>query len=163
MPRRSAGLLQHRTADGALEVMLAHTGGPLWAKKDEGAWSIPKGEYEPAEDALAAARREWAEEIGSPAPDGDVLALGEVRQRNGKIVTAWALEGDLDVTTVRSNTFEMEWPPRSGNVQSFPEIDRAAWFGLDEARTRMISGQAVLLDRLVVLLDEGRASGRRPG
>lgn len=153
MPRRSAGILLYRTTPaGGLEVLLAHTGGPLWAAKHEGAWSVPKGEYEPDEDPFDAAIREYTEEIGTPPPAGDPLPLGEVRQRNGKIVTAWALEGDLDVATVRSNSFEMEWPPRSGRLQSFPEIDRAEWFALDRARPLMISGQAALLDRLAAAL-----------
>ena len=162
MPRRSAGILLFRTsAAGEFEVLLAHTGGPLWARRDEGAWSVPKGEYEPDEQPLAAALREYAEEIGSPPPDGVPLPLGEVSQRNGKIVTAWALEGDLDVMTVQSNTFEMEWPPRSGRLQSFPEIDRAEWFTLERARLRMISGQAPLLDRLVEAV-AARGTGGRP-
>lgn len=123
-------------------------GGPLWARKDEHAWSIPKGEYDPDEDARAAARREFAEELGSPPPDGAWHELGEVTQRNGKIVTAWALEGDFDTTTVVSNTFEMEWPPRSGRRQSFPEIDRAEWVDVDTARIRLVTAQTGFLDRL---------------
>jgi predicted NUDIX family NTP pyrophosphohydrolase len=147
--KRSAGiLLYRRSGDGALEVLLVHPGGPFWAKKDLGAWSIPKGEYEDGEDALAAARREFAEELGSPASDGEHVALGEVRQKSGKVVTAWALEGDIDADTVTSNTFTMEWPPRSGRTREFPEVDRAAWFGLDEARERILPAQAPLLDRL---------------
>ena len=163
MPRHSAGILLHRTtADGTLEVLLAHTGGPLWAKKDDGAWSIPKGEYEADEQPLQTALREYAEEIGSPPPPAEPLPLGEVRQRNGKIVTAWAVAGDLDVATVRSNTFEMEWPPRSGRRQSFPEVDRAAWFAVDDARPRMIAGQAPLLDRLTEALAANDPAGRPP-
>jgi predicted NUDIX family NTP pyrophosphohydrolase len=147
--KRSAGILLHRrSGDGALEVLLVHPGGPFWAKKDLGAWSIPKGEYEDGEDALAAARREFAEELGSPAADGELVALGEVRQKSGKVVTAWALEGDIDADAVTSNTFTMEWPPRSGRTREFPEVDRAAWFGLDEARERILPAQAPLLDRL---------------
>ena len=147
--KRSAGILLHRrSGDGALEVLLVHPGGPFWAKKDLGAWSIPKGEYEDGEDALAAARREFAEELGSPAADGELVALGEVRQTSGKVVTAWALEGDIDADAVTSNTFTMEWPPRSGRTREFPEVDRAAWFGLDEARERILPAQAPLLDRL---------------
>ncbi len=147
--KRSAGILLHRrSSDGALEVLLVHPGGPFWAKKDLGAWSIPKGEYEDGEDALAAARREFAEELGSPAADGELVALGEVRQKSGKVVTAWALEGDIDADAVTSNTFTMEWPPRSGRTREFPEVDRAAWFGLDEARERILPAQAPLLDRL---------------
>ncbi len=147
--KRSAGILLHRrSGDGALEVLLVHPGGPFWAKKDLGAWSIPKGEYEDGEDALAAARREFAEELGSPAADGELVALGDVRQKSGKVVTAWALEGDIDADAVTSNTFTMEWPPRSGRTREFPEVDRAAWFGLDEARERILPAQAPLLDRL---------------
>ena len=147
--KRSAGILLHRrSGDGALEVLLVHPGGPFWAKKDLGAWSIPKGEYEDGEDALAAARREFAEELGSPAADGELVALGEVRQKSGKVVTAWALEGDIDADAVTSNTFTMEWPPRTGRTREFLEVDRAAWFGLDEARERILPAQAPLLDRL---------------
>ena len=147
--KRSAGILLHRKAeDGSVEVLLVHPGGPFWAKKDLGAWSIPKGEYQDGEDALAAARREFAEELGSPITDGDLVELGEVRQRGGKVVTAWALEGDIDADAIRSNTFTMEWPPRSGSMREFPEVDRAGWFGLDEARERILPAQAPLLDRL---------------
>ncbi len=148
--KRSAGILLHRrTADGRREVLLVHPGGPFWARKDLGAWSIPKGEYGDDEDPLAAARREFAEELGSPATDGDLVDLGEVRQRGGKVVTAWALEGDIDADAISSNTFTMQWPPRSGTMREFPEVDRAGWFGLDEARERILPAQAPLLDRLV--------------
>ena len=147
--KRSAGILLHRrSGDGALEVLLVHPGGPFWAKKDLGAWSIPKGEHEDGEDARAAALREFEEELGSPAVEGELVDLGEVRQKSGKVVTAWALEGDIDADAIRSNTFEMEWPPRSGKTREFPEVDRAAWFGLDEARERILPAQAPLLDRL---------------
>jgi len=145
---KSAGLLLYRVRDGEPEVLLGHMGGPFWARKDERAWSIPKGEYGDDEDALAAARREFAEETGSASPDGEALALGEVRQSGGKRVVAWALEGDLDPATVRSNTFVMEWPPRSGRQQEFPEIDRAEWFGLGTARSKVVKGQVPLLDAL---------------
>jgi predicted NUDIX family NTP pyrophosphohydrolase len=149
MAKRSAGiLLYRRREDGGPEVLLVHPGGPFWARKDLGAWSIPKGEHGDDEDATAAARREFEEEIGTALPEGPLTALGEVRQRNGKRVQAWAAEGDLDPATVRSNTFELEWPPRSGRTQAFPEIDRAAWFGLDEARERLLGAQAPFLDRL---------------
>jgi predicted NUDIX family NTP pyrophosphohydrolase len=124
-------------------------GGPLWSRKDEHAWTIPKGEYAADEDPLAAARREFAEELGSPPPDGPWLALGDVRQSGGKAVTAWAVEGQFDPQTAVSNTFELEWPPRSGRLQSFPEVDRAAWFDVDTARTKLIAAQAAFLDRLV--------------
>jgi len=145
---KSAGLLLYRVRDGETEVLLGHMGGPFWARKDERAWSIPKGEYGDDEDALAAARREFAEETGSAPPEGEALALGEVRQSGGKRVVAWALEGDLDPATVRSNTFVMEWPPRSGRQQEFPEIDRAEWFGLGSARSKVVKGQVPLLDAL---------------
>lgn len=148
--RPSAGLLLYRGSGTELEVLLAHMGGPFWARKDTGAWSIPKGEYGPDEDPLAAARREFAEELGSPAPeDVPYVPLGEVRQKNGKVVTAWAVAGELDVTTVVSNTFELEWPPRSGRIQEFPEVDRAAWFDLVTARTKLVAAQAGFLDRLI--------------
>jgi predicted NUDIX family NTP pyrophosphohydrolase len=149
VPRRSAGLLVHRPGP---QVLLGHMGGPLWARRDAAAWSIPKGEYEPDEDALAAARREFAEELGAPPPDGVPQPLGEVRQRNGKIVTAWAVAGDFDAASAVSNTFEMEWPPRSGRMQSFPEIDRAEWFDVDTARVKVVASQTAFLDRLLVLL-----------
>ena len=148
--RTSAGILLWRRREEALEVLLAHMGGPFWARKDTGAWSIPKGEYGPDEDPLEAARREFAEELGSRAPDGaSYVPLGEVRQKNGKVVTAWAVAGDLDLTTVVSNTFDLEWPPRSGRMQQFPEVDRAAWFDLVTARTKLVAAQAGFLDRLI--------------
>jgi predicted NUDIX family NTP pyrophosphohydrolase len=149
MASRSAGILLHRAGAAGPEVLLVHPGGPYWAKRDLGAWSIPKGEYEDGEDPRACALREFAEELGSPAPEGAGLVdLGEVRQKSGKVVTAWALRGDLDASAIRSNTFAMEWPPRSGATREFPEVDRAAWFGLDEARERILPAQAPLLDRL---------------
>jgi len=147
--KRSAGILLHRTRDGAREVLLVHPGGPFWANKDAGAWSIPKGEYTDDEDARACAAREFEEELGSPLPAGAELAeLGTVKLRSGKQITAFAVEGDLDADAVRSNTFTMQWPPRSGQMQEFPEVDRAGWFGLDEARERLNPAQAALLDRL---------------
>jgi predicted NUDIX family NTP pyrophosphohydrolase len=149
---RSAGILLYRGAGPSLEVLLVHPGGPLWARRDEGAWSIPKGEYSEDEDALGAARREFAEELGSPPPDGEPLALGEITQKGGKRVSAFALAGDLDATTITSNTFELEWPPRSGRTRSFPEVDRAQWFGLAQARARINPAQAELLDRLASAL-----------
>jgi len=148
MTVRSAGLVLFRHSPGGVEVLLGHMGGPFWARKDAGAWTIPKGEYGGDEDALAAARREFAEELGNVPPDGLTIALGEVRQKAGKVVTAWAVEGDFDPATLRSNTFEIEWPPRSGRRATFPELDRAAWFDLSTARTRIVAAQAVLLDRL---------------
>jgi predicted NUDIX family NTP pyrophosphohydrolase len=147
VPRRSAGLLLYRR-NPDIEVLLVHPGGPFFAKKDDGVWSIPKGEYEPGEDALAAAVREFEEELGSRPPDGERIDLGEVKQRGGKIVTAWAVEGDIDTVAVVSNTFAMEWPPRSGRTAEFPEIDRAEWFDLPTARTKILAAQEPFLDRL---------------
>jgi predicted NUDIX family NTP pyrophosphohydrolase len=146
--RRSAGIVLYRGTPSELEVLLVHPGGPFWTKKDGGVWSIPKGEYEPGDDPLEAARREFEEELGSAPPDGRALDLGEVRQKSGKLVRAWALEGDLDATACHSNTFTTEWPPRSGRMQEFPEVDRAEWFGLDAAREKINPAQAAFLDRL---------------
>jgi predicted NUDIX family NTP pyrophosphohydrolase len=145
---QSAGLVLYRRHDGALEVMLVHMGGPFWARKDEGAWSIPKGEHEDGDDPWAVARREFAEELGQDVPAGEPLTLGTVRQSSGKLVTAFALEADLDVSTVSSNTFELEWPPRSGRLQAFPEVDRADWFDLETAARKLVKGQVPLLARL---------------
>jgi predicted NUDIX family NTP pyrophosphohydrolase len=153
MPERSAGILLYRLAARGLEVLLVHPGGPFFARKDDGAWGIPKGLYEDDEQPLAAARREFTEELGSPSPDGPALDLGEIRQKNGKRVTAWALEGDLDAHAIASNTFTIEWPPRSGRRQEFPEIDRAGWFPLDAARVKILAAQAPLLDRLAEALE----------
>jgi predicted NUDIX family NTP pyrophosphohydrolase len=147
--RRSAGIVLHRVAVRGPEVLLVHPGGPFWAKKDLGAWSIPKGEYEPDEDPSVAALREFEEETGTRLPAGGLVELGTVVQKGGKEVTAWAAPGDLDAGAVRSNSFEMEWPPRSGRRQEFPEIDRAEWFTLDEARAKLVGAQVELLDRLV--------------
>ncbi len=153
LPARSAGILLYRhAADGALEVLLVHPGGPLWARRDDGAWSIPKGEYDHSEQPLAAARREFTEEIGSPPPDGEPIDLGEVRLKSGKRIWAFALAGDLDASVAFSNTFEMEWPPRSGRRQSFPEVDRAAWFSAENARIKLNPIQARLIDRLEAAL-----------
>jgi predicted NUDIX family NTP pyrophosphohydrolase len=152
MAARSAGILLYRHGDAGPEVLLVHPGGPFWARKDLGAWSIPKGEHEDGEAPQAAARREFAEETGTALPPGELVALGEVRQRGGKIVSAWAAEGDLDPETVQSNMFEMEWPPRSGRRQEFPEIDRAGWFALEDARERLLAAQTPFLDRLRELL-----------
>ncbi|MBM7808348.1 putative NUDIX family NTP pyrophosphohydrolase [Geodermatophilus bullaregiensis] len=152
MPRTSAGvLLYRREPDGTVAVLLGHMGGPFWARKDEGAWSIPKGEYADGEDPLAVAHREFEEELGSPVPAAELVPLGELRA-GGKVLTVWAAEGDLDATAIRSNTFPLEWPPRSGRVQEFPEVDRAAWFGVDEARARLVKGQVAYLQRLLDLL-----------
>jgi predicted NUDIX family NTP pyrophosphohydrolase len=149
MPTRSAGILLHRGGADGREVLLVHPGGPFWAKRDDGAWSIPKGEYDPDEDPRLAARREFEEELGSALPgDAELRELGEVRQKNGKLVVAWAVEGDLDATAARSNTFELEWPPRSGRRQEFPEIDRAEWFAVARARAKLLPAQVAFLDRL---------------
>jgi predicted NUDIX family NTP pyrophosphohydrolase len=157
--RRSAGLLLYRRSASGLQVLLVHPGGPLWARRDLGAWSIPKGEYADDEDPLAAARREFAEELGAPPPvpasAAELLDLGEVRQKSGKLVHAWALPGDLDVAEISSNTFALEWPPRSGQLEEFPEVDRAAWFETDEARAKLNPAQVALLDRLQAALSDG--------
>ncbi|HKQ62657.1 MAG TPA: NUDIX domain-containing protein [Candidatus Polarisedimenticolaceae bacterium] len=150
MAKRSVGLLLYRLRDGRLEVLLVHPGGPLWKNKDLGAWSVPKGEVAAGEDELAAARREVEEETGL-RPAGPFHPLGSVVQRGGKTVIAWACEGDGDPAAIRSNSFELEWPPRSGRKQRFPEIDRAAWFGLEEAAARILAAQAELLERLAAL------------
>ncbi len=151
--RSSAGILLYRRTGGALEVLLAHPGGPLFRNRDEGSWSIPKGEPDGDEPLLDVARREFAEETGKPAPDDDAVPLGSIVQKGGKIVHAWALEGDLDPATSRSNTFEMEWPPRSAIRASFPEIDRVAWFGPADARVRLKAAQIPLIERLEAFLD----------
>lgn len=158
--KRSAGLLVYRRRVGACEVFLVHPGGPFWQAKDLGAWSIPKGERSPDEDPLAAARREFAEETGIEM-SGDFLPLVPIKQPGGKTIEAWTVEGDCDATAIRSNTFATEWPPRSGRVQEFPEVDRAAWFAIDEARDRIIKGQRGFLDQLCQLL--GRGAGETMG
>jgi predicted NUDIX family NTP pyrophosphohydrolase len=145
----SAGILLYRRGTDGPEVLLGHMGGPFWAKKDDGAWSIPKGEHGPDEEPIAVARREFEEELGSPVPARDLVPLGERRVTRGKVLTVWAAEGDLDAAACRSNTFELEWPPRSGRMQEFPEVDRAAWFGVDEARSKLVKGQVPFLDRLL--------------
>jgi predicted NUDIX family NTP pyrophosphohydrolase len=137
-----------RRVNGSAEVLLAHMGGPFWARRDTGGWSVPKGEYEPDETPEAAARREFEEELGTPAPAGELLPLGTARQSSGKVVTVWAVEGDLDPVSVVPGTFEMEWPKGSGRTQEFPEIDRVAWFDLEQAREKLVAGQRVFLDRL---------------
>lgn len=146
--KRSAGIVLFRRTETGVEVLLGHMGGPYWERKDAGAWTIPKGEIEPDEDPLAVAKREFEEEFGCPVPATEFVDLGEIRQTGGKTVQAWAVEGDLDAATIVSNTFELEWPPKSGRIRTFPEIDRAAWFDLESARAVIISGQRQLLDRL---------------
>ena len=147
MSKKSAGLLLYRKKAEGLEVLLVHPGGPLWAKKDDGAWSIPKGEFAPEEDPLAAAKREFEEETGVQ-PAGEFIGLRPLRQPGGKLVFAWAVRSDLDPSKLKSNTFSMEWPPRSGRQREFPEVDRAAWFGIEAARRKILRGQAPLLDQL---------------
>jgi predicted NUDIX family NTP pyrophosphohydrolase len=156
MPKRSAGILMYRR-NPALELLLVHPGGPFWARKDLGAWSIPKGEYGPGEEPLAVALRELEEETGKRIEgqsDRDVVALGDVVQPGRKVVTAFALEGELDPAELRSNVFELEWPPRSGRKQTFPEVDRAAWFSPEEAQRRILAGQRELITRLLTALGE---------
>jgi predicted NUDIX family NTP pyrophosphohydrolase len=157
----SAGLLLYRVRQDRLEVMLVHMGGPFWARKDAGAWSIPKGEYELSEEALDAARREFAEETGLTAPAREPIDLGTVKQPSGKLIRAFALEGDADAGAIRSNSFELEWPRGSGRVREFPEVDRAEWFELESARTRLVKGQVPFLGVLESLL-AGLSVGR-PG
>ena len=150
MGATSAGLLLYRISPGGeVEVLIAHPGGPFWARKDDAAWSVPKGEYQPDEDPLVAAYREFGEEVGLPVPDGEAVFLGERRQPGGKRVNVWALEGDLDVTHASSNTFELEWPRGSGRVREFPEVDRVEWVPVDRARHKLVRGQAPFLDVLM--------------
>ena len=147
MNKQSAALLPFRVTAGAVEVFLVHPGGPFWARKDDGAWSLPKGEFEPGEDPLAAARREFTEETGFVA-EGEFVSLGSVTQKAGKVVTAWAVRFDADPAQLRSNVFAMEWPRGSGRMREFPEVDRAGWFNLDEARRKLLEAQTPFLDRL---------------
>ncbi len=153
--RTSAGILLYRRSSGRLEVLLAHPGGPFFARKDAGHWTIPKGEVDPGEAPLDVARREFEEETGHPAPSGVFLDLGSIVQTGGKVVHAWAAEGDLDPAAAVSNTFELEWPPRSGRMQTFPEVDRVEWFTTDEARNRIRTTQAPLVDRLEAGVNHG--------
>ncbi|HSP70584.1 MAG TPA: NUDIX domain-containing protein [Bryobacteraceae bacterium] len=148
MSKRSAGLLMYRRRDSKIEVFLVHPGGPFWTKKDLGAWSIPKGEYLDREEPLGVAKREFEEETGF-TPEGPFIELGDVKQPGGKIVTAWAFEGDCDPAKLRSNTFVMEWPPRSGRRMDVPEVDRGCWYSLEDARSRLLAGQRAFLDRLL--------------
>ncbi|MEY8013830.1 NUDIX domain-containing protein [Mycobacterium servetii] len=149
MPRLSAGVLLYRVRDGVVEVLIAHPGGPFWARKDAGVWSVPKGEHSEGEDPWAAARREFSEELGLQVPDGPRADLGRIRQPGGKVVSVFAVQGDLDVTDARSNTFELEWPKGSGTLLDVPEVDRVGWFTVAEARTKLLKGQREFLDRLM--------------
>ena len=152
MTKLSAGILLYRGEGDARELLLVHPGGPFWAKKDKGAWSIPKGEYAEGEDPLSVAKREFAEELGSPPPEGGYAELGELKQPSGKRITAFAVAGDFDPAGLKSNLFELEWPPKSGRMRSFPEVDRAQWFTLAEAREKILPGQAPFIERLRDLL-----------
>lgn len=160
--KRSAGLLVHRVTDTGAEVLLGHMGGPFWERRDTAAWSIPKGEYGPEEPARAAAGREFREELGLPPPEGPWTPLGESVQRGGKVVTIWAVEGDLDPALAVPGTFTMEWPKGSGVVQEFPELDRVAWFSLADAAERLVAGQRVFLDRLAAHIADGRSPSPPP-
>jgi len=166
MKKQSAGLLLYRTQSNQVEVLLAHPGGPFWAKKDLGAWSIPKGEFADDEEPLAAARREFEEELGTKAPEGETLELGSAKQSSGKVVYAWAIEAPLDPKHVKSNTFEMEWPPKSGKTQEFPEIDKVQWYSLAAAKQKIVKGQVPLLEKLAgilgVDLSEQTIAARQP-
>lgn len=152
----------YRTVQEQIEVLLVHPGGPFWAKRDDGAWSIPKGEMASGEDPLAVARREFEEELGAKPPEVAVLALGSVRQKGGKVVHAWMVGGDFDVTQLRSNTFEIEWPPRSGRRETFPEVDRAAWFDRETAGRKILPAQQPLIERLITALTNSGASEQGP-
>jgi predicted NUDIX family NTP pyrophosphohydrolase len=152
MTKLSAGILMYRRSARGIELLLAHPGGPFWANKDQGAWSIPKGEYGEDEDPLAAAKREFAEELGSALPARPLLNLGAIKQPSQKVITAFAVEGDFDPATLASNRFELEWPPKGGRTQSFAEIDSARWFTPEEAREKILPGQAPFIDRLLEYL-----------
>ena len=161
MVAKSAGLLLYRRSPDGLEVLIAHPGGPFWIRRDEGAWSVPKGEYGDGDDPLAAAYREFREETGLEPPEAEPLALGELRQPGGKRVTVWALEGDLDVTMASSNTFQLEWPRGSGKVAEFPEVDRVEWVPVDLARTKLLRGQVPFVDRLTEAVSDAGGSVAR--
>jgi predicted NUDIX family NTP pyrophosphohydrolase len=153
MPKRSAGILVYRYHQTQLQVLLVHPGGPLYTKKDAGVWSVPKGEYDESEDPLTVATREFHEETGNTLHGADYMELGEVKLKSGKIITAWAVEGDFERSFIHSNTFEMEWPPKSGKKQTFPEVDNACWFFTSEAEEKILPAQLPLIERLVNLLD----------
>ncbi|MGO8967755.1 NUDIX domain-containing protein [Mycobacterium sp.] len=149
MPKLSAGMLLYRVCDGVVEVLIGHPGGPFWARKDDGAWSIPKGEYTDGEDPWAAAQREFEEEVGLAPPAGPRVDLGAVKQPSGKVLTVFAVCGDLDITDAHSNTFELEWPRGSGQIRAFPEVDRVGWFPIAQARTKLLKGHRDFLDQLM--------------
>jgi predicted NUDIX family NTP pyrophosphohydrolase len=153
MAKQSAGVLVYRHKDSIVEVLIGHQGGPFFAKKDKGAWSIPKGEFPDGEDPTEAAKREFQEEIGQPVPAGEFIELGHTKNKSGKTIYVWAVEGNLDATNITSNTFIMEWPPHSGQQQKFPEIDKAAWVEISKAIDKLNSGQTVFLERLAEKLD----------
>jgi predicted NUDIX family NTP pyrophosphohydrolase len=159
MPKRSAGLLLFRYRDDLIEVFLVHPGGPYWVNKDLGSWSIPKGEYEQNENPLEVAKREFEEETGSPlnAQDGKFIRLRKIKQPSGKVITAWAIEADCNAESITSNTFSIEWPPKSGKMQEFPEVDRAEWFSMDSAKEKIIKGQRGFLEELQKLIAERQA------
>src|SRR3954453_22217278 len=161
MPKLSAGLLLYRVVGGGVEVLIGHPGGPFWAKRDDGAWSIPKGEYVEGEDPWLAARREFEEELGKSPPDGPRIDSPPLPQPSGKIITAFAVRGDLDLDGTVSNTFTVEWPKGSGNIREFPEIDRGGWFSGAEANVKLLKGQRPLLDRLTSALEDGAPGGSR--
>ncbi len=152
MPKQAAGILLYRRGPTGLQVLLAHPGGPLWARKDLASWTLPKGQFTDRELPLDAAQREFEEEMGSP-PTGEFQSLGTLKQPSGKVIHAWAAQSDFDVTTVASNLFSMEWPPRSGKIGEFPEVDRAGWFSIEEARLKILKGQAPFLERLLALVN----------
>jgi predicted NUDIX family NTP pyrophosphohydrolase len=161
MPKLSAALLLYRVTDVGVEVLIGHPGGPFWARKDEGAWSIPKGEYVDGEDPWSAAQREFLEEVGKEPPAGPRIDFAPLRQPSGKVITAFAVRGDLDLEGAVSNTFTLEWPKGSGNIREYPEIDRVGWFSVAEATTKLVTGQRPLLDRLTAALEGGEPGGSR--
>ncbi|HEX2286926.1 MAG TPA: NUDIX domain-containing protein [Mycobacterium sp.] len=161
MPKLSAGLLLYRVVDGVVEVLIGHPGGPFWARKDDGAWSIPKGEYTDGEDPWTVAKREFEEELGKTPPDGPRIDFAPLKQPSGKVITAFAVRGDLDLEGTVSNTFTLEWPKGSGNVREYPEIDRVGWFSVDAARSKLLKGQRPLLDRLMDALEADAPGGSR--
>lgn len=161
MPKLSAGLLLYRFGGDGVEVLLVHPGGPFWARKDDGVWSVPKGEYIEGEDPWAVAQREFLEELGKTPPEDARIDLGSIKQPGGKVVTVFAVRGDLDLDGTFSNTFTLEWPRGSGNVREYPEVDRAGWFPVAEARSKLLKGQRPLLDRLMAALERGEPGGSR--